>query len=165
MASYAAKIVTCVFAFLSLASLSGADASRLHAAAAQSGGRSARCYYLTMKLGPAVELNGNDQVFVDEARERLNIESDGVTFAYDLNKGGLAELKERNRFPHYANRQQTRMGSARNEAGTVDDAIPAVRRLPLAEGTYRLPNGRNLSISRLYVNNYIAKVGTEDAEA
>jgi len=33
MVSYAAKIVTCVFAFLALASLSRAEAFRLHAAA------------------------------------------------------------------------------------------------------------------------------------
>ena len=58
----------------------------------------AACGYSTLKLGPAFELNAQEQVFVDEARKRLAVSWDDVTVGYDLDHGGQTSANEPQRF-------------------------------------------------------------------
>lgn len=118
----------------------------------------AACTYLGLRLGPVIELSAGDKLTIDPAHELLRIASDGDVSFYDLDKGGLAEVKEPTRFrpgPHMS------PASLPPAAALADSAGEAAEDLARKPGRV-LANGRRVSISRLYVNNYLIKVGAAD---
>ena len=116
----------------------------------------------SLKLGPAFELNAQEQVFVDEARKRLAVSWDDVTVGYDLDHGGQTSANEPQRFSLKAGRRSGPRDrpSAR---GPRQGKSVSVEKLDGAAWQALLANGRAVSISRLYANNYILKAGPEDS--
>ncbi|MCI4678599.1 hypothetical protein K9U39_05050 [Rhodoblastus acidophilus] len=121
------------------------------------------CDYSSLELGPAFQLNADEHVFVDQARERLAVSWDGVTIGYDLDRGGPTSAKEPQRFSREAERRFGRKARPPASLARAGEDVPIEG---LAGSAWRktLPNGRSISISRLYANNYVIKVGPKDSE-
>ena len=120
------------------------------------------CSFLDLKLGPVVEVSADDEVNIDRQQERMRIVSGASVSLYDLTRGGSAELKELNRFAGQPSGRK--LLTATTEATTKANPEAFAERLA-SQPEIILPNGRPVSVSRLYVNNYIVKVGSRDREA
>ena len=121
------------------------------------------CDYLSLELGPAFQLNADEHVFVDQAREHLAVSWDGVTIGYDLDRGGPTSAKEPQRFSREAERRLGWKAHPPASQARVGEDVP-IEGLAGSAWLKVLPNGRSISISRLYANNYVMKVGPKDSE-
>ena len=120
------------------------------------------CSFLDLKLGPVVEASADDEIHIDREQERLRVVSGASVSLYDLNRGGSAELKELLRFSGQPSGRKVLSASSEG-LGKPRSEFFADRLATQPEIV--LPNGRPVSVSRLYMNNYIVKVGTSDRDA
>ena len=120
------------------------------------------CSFLDLELGPIVEASADDEIHIDREQGKLRVVSSASVSLYDLNRGGSAELKEPIRFAGQP--------SGRKVLSVTTDGLNKPKSELFAERLAGqpetiLPNGRPLTVSRLYVNNFIVKVGAHDRDA
>ena len=133
----------------------------LSTAASAAGTDPRACDFSRLKLGPVVELNGEDELDFDLAGGVMRIASGPLRFAYDLKRGGTVELKETRRFAAgLAKSKVASLAPMPREAAAMAKPQRLAQEPPLV-----LPDGRPLAVSRLYVGNYVVKVGAADGAA
>ncbi len=119
----------------------------------------AKCTSMDLKLGPIVEVTAEEKINLSSNPNRLKILSGDRLYQYDLDRGGSAELKEKLRFSNTSGQREAAITKPNLLDTTHDFSSPE----HFAGLTHiNSPNGRPVSVSRLYSNNYLIKVSDTD---
>jgi hypothetical protein len=122
----------------------------------------AACHYSRLTLGPAFELDIDEDVTVDRNRARLAASLDDARLIFDLDRGGAANVMEPRQFLRKEKRNAGRDAGAGSLREGENISLAALGDTPLI---LPLANGREVVFSRLYADVYAVKVSAQDRGA